>query len=379
MIDSQTRGALLRVARALWCATAVACRGSADAGDATPPHVSGDILLGADSPKLAYITAETVTLRRERTVAVLPAQVVLDEAHTVRVTSPVAGRAQSVDVQPGSVVHRGQVLARLISGDLAQAQSDLVKAKATLEQTARALTRVRDLYEHHVAAAKDLEQAQNDAAQARAEVDRAAARVRSFGDQGEDVAGVYMLRAAIGGVVVDRLLSAGTEVRPDAGTPLFVISNLDTLWLTANVSQRDLPNVRTGSHLEFASEAVPNRRFTAIVTYVSNSLDPTTRTATIRATLPNPGGVLRAQTSGTARLVTPATTPFLVVPDAALVTQGAEIVVYVELARGRYARRVVTTTDDDGAFATVVSGLQPGDRVVTAGSLQLAAEANRLR
>src|SRR5258708_8098270 len=266
------RNAPRRVACLVMCAAVVACKATPGESGSPPPSSSTDIVLGAESPKLAYISAESVTIQREKTVAVLPAQLLLDEARTVRVTSPVSGRAQSVDVEPGATVRRGDVLARLMSGDLAQAQSDFVKSRAALEQSAASLARVRDLYEHHVVAAKDLEQAKSDEAQARAEADRAAARVRSLGEQGTEVGGTYVLRAPIAGVVIERALSAGTEVHTDAAGPLFVVSSLDTLWLTASVSQRDLPNVRNGSRLEFTTEAAPDRRFLATVTYVSNSL-----------------------------------------------------------------------------------------------------------
>src|SRR5580704_8448938 len=197
----ETRNAPSFIARVLVCVALTACKATPDANGSPPLHASTDIVLGADSPKLASIGAEGVTLRHEKTVAVLPAQLVLDETRTVRVTSPVSGRAQSVDVQPGGTVQRGDVLARLVSGDLAQAQSDVVKARATLEQTTAALARARDLYEHHVIAARDLEQAKNDEAQARAELERAAARVQSLGEQGggQDVGGVYALRSPIGG------------------------------------------------------------------------------------------------------------------------------------------------------------------------------------
>ena len=355
----------------------VACTAAPDARGAPPPHPPDQVVLGSTSPKLAYISTDTVVVRYEKTIATLPAQLVLDETHTVRVSSPVTGRAESVNVQAGDEVQRGAPLARLVSGDLGQIRSDLAKARAAFDQASTNLTRTRDLFEHHVAAGKDLEQAKNDEAQARAEMLRAEARVRGLGDQPTDIAGAFILRAPITGIVVDRSLSPGTEVRPDATAPLFVISELDNLWLVANVNQRDLALVRPGSRLEFTTDAVPGKRFVATVTYVSNDLDPGTRTAIVRATLPNPGRQLRAQTSGVARLLAPSATPLLVIPTTALVTHGAQTVVFVELQRGRYVRRPVTVVDDDGKLATIGAGLQSGDRVVTAGSVLLSAEADR--
>ncbi|MEO6878334.1 MAG: efflux RND transporter periplasmic adaptor subunit [Gemmatimonadaceae bacterium] len=356
-----------------------ACKAAPSASATAAPRDTNEVILGPTSPQLAYIGTDTVVLRHERTVAVLPAQLALDEVHTVRVMSPLTGRAESVDVQLGDVVQRGAALARLSSGDLAQIRSDVAKARAALSQDSTTLVRTRDLYEHHVAAAKDLEQATNDEAQARAEAVRTEARLRGLGDRATDIAGTYVIRAPISGTVVGVSLSAGTEVRADAASPLFVISALDTLWLVANVYQRDLAMVHAGSSLDFTTDAVPNRHFLATVTYVGNDLDSATHTATVRASLPNPGRILRAQTSGEARLLTPTDTPLLTIPTTALVTHGSEIVVFVEVRRGQYARRVVTVADDDGKVATITSGLQPGERVVTTGTLLLAAEADRAR
>jgi cobalt-zinc-cadmium efflux system membrane fusion protein len=368
-----------KVAAVIAVVSISACKSSPDTVSAAAARNPDEVVLGPSSPKLAYIRTDTVALRHEKTVAVLPAQLALNEAQTVRVASPVTGRAVSVDVQPGDVVQRGAALAHLVSGDLAQVRSDLAKARAALAQATNSLARTRDLFEHHVAAAKDLEQATNDEAQARAEANRAEARVEGLGDQPGSIAGTYVLRSPISGIVVERSVSAGTEIRPDAANPLFVISGLDSLWLVANVYQRDLATISRGSRLDFTTDAAPGRHFIATVTYVGNNLDPATHTAIVRASLRNPARALRAQTTGEARLLAPTTSPILVIPTAALVTHGAQTVVFVELQRGRYARRVVTVGDDDGTSATIVSGLQPGVRVVTTGSLLLAAEADRTR
>jgi hypothetical protein len=67
----------------------------------------------------------------------------------------------------------------------------------------------------------------------------------------------------------------------------------------------------------------------------------------------------------------------LVVPTRALVTHGNNIVVYLEIARGRYVRRVVAVGDDDGTTAVILSGIGPSDRVVIDGSLFLEGESER--
>jgi cobalt-zinc-cadmium efflux system membrane fusion protein len=333
------------------------------------------------SGKLAYIRVETPGVRRERVIASLPAQVVMNEDRTVRVLTPVAGRIATLDARMGDVVAAGAPLAHIISGDMAQAASDFTKARATAAQAAAALARVEDLYQHHVAALRDVEQARSDDQQARAELARARSRLTALGSDGASgdagVSSQYVLRAPIGGVVVDRTANPGAEVRPDVPTPLFTLTSLDVVWLTASVYQRDLAAIHRGVKLRFTTDAVPGREFDATVTYVSGALDPQTHTATVRAEVPNVDHLLRPQETGTARVLAPETSPVLVVPTRALVTHGTNTVVYLEIAPGRYVRRVVTVGSDDGAMAVILSGVGPTDRVVVDGSLFLEGESER--
>ncbi len=360
----------------LSCAIVLAGCGAKPQADEQPvAKKTEEIVIAADSPKLGAIASDSVRTVHDRVVSVLPAQVVLDESRTVRVFSPVTGRIRTLDASAGDVVAVGAPLAHIVSADAAQAASDQIKADAIVAQTNAALTRAEDLFAHHVIAQKDLEQARSDAAQARAESARAHQRSTQLGDAAID--GPYVLRAPIGGVVVERLANPGAEVRPDAATQLFTISSLESLWLTAAAPQRDLPSVHRGSKLVFTTDAAPGRRFEATVTWVSDQLDPATRTATLRAELPNADHALRALVVGDARLLAADATPHLVIPSRALVTRGGETVVFVEHSKGHYERRLVKTGDDDGTLAVVTEGLKAGERVVTTGSILLAAEAER--
>jgi membrane fusion protein, heavy metal efflux system len=350
----------------------IGCHGSASTV-AAPAAVSQDeVRFDAGSPKLHYLGYDTVRGRTEKVVAVLPAQLMMDEDHTVRVASPVTGRIRRLLAAPGDRVTAGQPLAFIASSDLAQATSDAAKAEAALTQATAAVTRARDLEAHQVIAHKDLEQAESDAAAARAEAERARARVALLGATGDR--GDFVLRAPLRGEILQRSANPGAEVRPDAVDPLFVISALDTLWLTAGLYQRDVTEVHRGDRLAFTTDAMPGRVLTATVTYVSAALDSLTRTATLRAALANPDRLLKPAMFGEARLLAADHDGEPVVPTTALVTHGAGSVVFLRVAPGRFIRRPVTVTDDDGTLATIGSGLHPGDVVVTRGSVLLSAE-----
>jgi cobalt-zinc-cadmium efflux system membrane fusion protein len=314
---------------------------------------------------------------QERVVATLPAQVAMDEDHTVRIISPVVGRVTALLARPSDRVAGGQVLARIASGDLAQAASDLVKAEASAHQAEESLTRAQDLYDHGVIALKDLEQARTDDAQARAERDRARLRAGQLGAKEQAVQGDYVVRAPFAGTIVDRSANPGGEVRNDNGQVLFTLSSLDTVWIVASAYEHDLPNVRRGNLMQFSTESVPGRAFDARVLRVSRVLDTQTHTATLTAAVANPGGILCPQMFGEARVMAPDQDRDPVVPTAALVTQGAGTVVFVEAEPGRFVRRPVTVGQDDGVTAVITNGLRVGERVVTRGSLLLAGEMVR--
>ena len=343
---------------------------SADTPAATTTAALPPGVVQLEPPEMAQISIDTVRVRTQRVIATLPAQLLLDENKTVRVVSPVAGRIRTLDAQPGDIVRAGQALAHIVSSDLAQAQSDRAKAVAASQQSGTALVRAESLYVHKVIALKDLQQAQADAASDKAELGRTEQRVRQLG-AGESPEGDFVLTAPLAGEIVDRDANPGLEVVANGSTNLFTISSLETLWLTAQAYQQNLSQVHRGQHVVFTTQAMPDRRYDAVVTYVGGSLDETTRTAIVRATLENPGRLLRAQTFGEVRLYAADSSHVPTVPVTALVTAGPETIVFVEIGPNRFARRTVTVNGDDGDMAAISDGVQPGDLVVTRGSILL--------
>ena len=365
------------IARRLWLGLAlaapVACNkgASADTAASSPPPQlpAGTVVL--EPPEMSALSIDTVRERKQRVVATLPAQLLLDEDKTVRVLSPVTGRVRTLDARPGDEVTAGQSLLHIVSSDLAQAQSDKAKADAASLASTAQLVRSESLYVHKVIALKDLEDARAQAAQDRAEAERAAQRVRQLaGGQSSDP-GDFVLRSPIAGEVVDRQANPGQEVSADAGNPLFTISGLETLWVTAQAYEQNLTHVHRGQHLVFTTGAMPDHRYDAVVTYVGGALDSTTRTAIVRATLANPGRVLKAATFGDVRLYAPDTSHVVAVPVTALVTSGQQTVVFVQTGPTRFLRTPVTVGEDDGEMASITDGLKAGDLVVSRGSILL--------
>ena len=355
----------------------VACRDGSAVPASSGSQRPNQIRLAANSPKLAMLAVDTARAVNSRVIATLPALVVTNEDHTVRIATPVAGRIVELLARAGDHVTAGQPLARIRSGDIAQVSSEAAKAAAGSAAARSSLVRASDLYEHKLISSRELEQARNDADQARAELDRASRRATQLGVSGRGVEGDYLLRAPMAGVVIERLANPGLEVRPDNGAALFTVSSLSSVWLSVSVPQRDLSLVHRGARLHFTTEAVPGRSFDARVNFVSDALDPASRAATARAVIENGDGALRVQTSGEAQLIVEDASSSVAIPTRAVVTRGDQTVVFVAIAPGTFERRVVTVRDDDGTTSTLSAGLAPGERVVTTGSLLLSGEMDR--
>ncbi len=143
------------------------------------------------------------------------------------------------------------------------------------------------------------------------------------------------------------------------------------------VFERDLHLVNAGDEATITTTAYPGERFTGRVNYVSEVIDPTTRTARVRVAVPNPRGRLKPEMFASIALGVGSSEPVLTVPASAVFTENGRSWVYVSTTGGHFVRRSIEVDQDEGADRRVLSGLRPGDRVVTAGALLLREEEEK--
>ena len=176
---------------------------------------------------------------------------------------------------------------------------------------------------------------------AKAELERTQARLRLYAGQDAIVDEMLQLRSPIAGIVADRAVARGQEVRPDqmlaseeqATRPLFVITDPSRLWLWLDVAEVDLAGFRPGQVLTLRARAYPDRQFQGRVDLVGASLDPATRTVRVRGLVTNPDGALKAEMYVTADVTDPAVAaPGVEVPSKAIYLDGDRRWVFVEEA-----------------------------------------------
>lgn len=338
-----------------------------------PTQFSNRILrYPAGAPQLAYLRVEQAEASPVPSLEPLHGRIAYDDNVTARVSSPIAGRVVKIGAQAGDKVAAGQPLLWLDSPDYAQALADLHKAEADLRLKQLALVRAKMLFENEVLARKDFEAAENDVHQSVAEAERARARFHNLNPGGAGREG-FALRAPLAGIVTERQANPGSEVRPDAPAPLFVVTDPARLWAIVDLPEKDLGKVRAGQPVSVEVDAYPGERFPAKILAIGDVVDPATRRVVVRCQLSNEKRLLKPEMYAR---ITPSAegAPLPRVPNPALVTEGLHTYLFIETEPGVLEKRRVVLAFRGQEASYVKEGLAAGERVVTAGALLLNAE-----
>ena len=313
-------------------------------------------------------------------------RIALDEDASVQITPPFSGRVVSVAAKAGDRVAKGQVLLSAQASEVAQARSDLAAAQAALT-TAKAQAEVaitnaarqQALFKINGAALKDVQQAQSDATGARDTLrsDEAAlalvrARLDVLQASGSGTEALATMRAPIAGVVTQRQVGPGQYLNATsngATTPIFTVSDLSRVWLSADVREEDADKLHPGAAVTATVPGLPGRTFHAHIDYVAPALDPATRRLSVRATLPNPDGALKPEMFADFALDAGPAAQELGVPGSAVIYEGDTARVWVAGPGRALGLRQIRAGRTQGGEVQVLSGLQPGERVVTSGAI----------
>ncbi len=351
-----------------------ACQDKTEAPAAAPLPIIENQQLRYPSghPQLKLLVTQAAEAAQSITVE-LPARLVWNEVKTQRVLPAYAGRVTRIAADVGQQVQAGQLLAQLSSAEFGAAQADSARAQAEAQLAEQNLARAQSLFEAGVVARKDYEQVQAEALRAQAERARAQARTRLHGG-GSEVNQQLALRADMAGVVVERNLNPGQEVRPEGGAqPLFVVSDPSVLWVQIDAQEADLGDLRPGSTVSLFVSALRGESVPATVQAVTDQIDPTSRTIKVRAVVANPQRLLKNEMLGRVRYQR-RVAQSVAVPASAVFLHGTQHRVFVEGAPGLFAPRDVRVVHEGTQQVLIGQGLQVGERVVTENGLLLERE-----
>lgn len=279
----------------------------------------------------------------------------------VSVRAPVTERITQLGFTDGAFVRRGQMLAVLAQG---QETALLSSAQARVREAEQQLARVTELHRRGFATNASLDARTANAAAARAAANEAGA---SISDR--------VVRAPFSGMVSLRRISVGAVVT--AGDEIATISDTSSIKLDFTVPETMLANVRVGQSITAKAAAFSELEFEGRIQAIDPVINPQTRTATLRAVLPNRAGMLKPGMLLNVSISSDARTS-VAVPELALVREGNQSFVYTVGKDGKAKRLPVTTGGRDGTLVEITEGLSGGDRIVTEGVVKLS-EGARVR
>jgi len=294
---------------------------------------------------------------------------------TTPVVSQISGPVARVLVVPGERVTQGQPLLEVSSPDVVQARNTFFKDRDALNLARQVYRRDQDLYEHHAIAQADVEQAESAQTQAQADLDAATQALSILGESNPAAAAsappTIPVKAPIAGTVVERDVAPGQLVQGGA-TQCFVISDMSTVWVLANVYQSDLGYVHVGDPVAIQTDAYP-QTFHGRIQFIGTALDPTTRTLQARIETSNPRGELKKSMYVTALIQAGTARGIIAVPDAAVLRDDQNVpFVYVRAGQNnQFARRTVSIGDSENGFTEITAGLRAGEPVVGNGGIFL--------
>ncbi|MBD5803492.1 Cation efflux system protein CusB precursor [Azoarcus sp. Aa7] len=285
-------------------------------------------------------------------------RVAINERTTVDVAPRFEGWIERLHVSAsGDPVRRGQALFSVYSPELVSAGSEL--------QIAERLQ--RDAATDPAAA----ESARRLADATRARVSNWQMKLPEGAKTGN---GRLTFTSPANGIVLEKKAVEGMRFMP--GEALYRIADLSSVWVLADVYERDLARVRPGQSATVTLDAFPGRSFPAKVAYLYPTLDAATRTVSIRLELANAEGLLRPGLFAHAEVATGKAAPVLTVPASAMIDSGERQVVLVAQDEGRFLPKVVKVGRRGSEHIEIIEGIAAGERVVVSANFLIDAESN---
>jgi cobalt-zinc-cadmium efflux system membrane fusion protein len=330
------------------------------------------LFVPTESPLRKRLVVATVAAAQPTHTIDMPGVVEADPAKTVNILPPLTGRLTELKVKLGDTVKTGQVVAVINSPDLGQAYSDADKARDALDFAKRALDRGEGVNTAGANATKDLEQIKSNYNQALAEFNRAEERLKTLGVSNdvtvkESKSRLLIITTPVGGTITALNNGTGSYIN-DPTSAIMTVSDLDNVWITANVPENLVSTLHKGQSADITLDAYPGQTWQGKISSVSAVLEPDTHRNKARISFKNADGRLKPNMYANVKLAT--TQPGkLMIPTSALLMNNDSITVFVESAPWTFIRRIVSIGSEEGDHVSVLSGLSANERVIVSGGV----------
>ena len=346
----------------------VACSGKEDPKAEAPPKATVEPDLDANNFKVDHpdqFPLATAVEYKDVPALQVTGAVQPDIARAVPVVSLASGRVVEIKARLGDVVKKGQLLLRVQSSDVTGAYQNYLKAVNDERLARQQFERAQLLYEKGAIAQSALESAQAAEGDAKVDLNAAIEQLRLLGVDKDHPSGIVDVVAPISGVITDQQVTNAAGIQGLSGPNPFTISDLSYVWIVCDVYENDLDAVHVGETADIHLNAYPGKVFKGRIDNILPVLDPTLRTTKVRIEVPNPG-LMRVGMFVTATFFGKQPEAHAAIPATAILHLHDREWVYAPIGSGHFKRlEVVTGKLLPGNMQEVVSGLKPGDQVVS--------------
>jgi membrane fusion protein, heavy metal efflux system len=305
-----------------------------------------------------------------------------NEDMSVQVFTPYQGRIIALFASVGDDVKKGQTLFTIDSPDLLTAESTLIAAAGVLELTTRSLARLAELYKTLAISQRELEQAKSDQQTAEGNLRAGRDSVRLFGKTDAEIDRIVATRSAdptlvvpspITGRITARNAAPGLFVQPASPPAPFVVTDINTMWMLADVAEADSPAFRVGQEVQVRINAFPGRTFDGKITTIGASVDPNTRRVLVRSEIKDPQHELRSGMFAVFTITVGPPVRSVGIASDGIVREGdGTMTIWVTADRRRFTRRAVRIGDIHNGFRQILEGVRIGELAATEGALFLS-------
>ena len=335
-----------------------------EGGDDAVGSSAGEVKISTEKVQKLGVKTEAAALRELARQVRAAGRVEIDERRLHNVAPKFEGWVERLHVNAtGQPVAKGQPLFEVYSPELVSAQREYVVAAkgvvALKDASAEMQSGMRQLAEASLARLRnwDISEEQIKALAAGGE----AKRSLSF-------------RSPVGGVVLEKKAVAGMRFMP--GEMLYQIADVSSVWVLADVFERDIAQVKVGQKVRLTINAYPEKIFSGTIAYIYPTLKAETRTVPVRIELANPGGLLKPAMYASVELAVGARDKVVTIPVSAVIDSGTRQIVLLQKSAGRFEPREVKLGARSDEYVEVREGIAAGDAVVVAANFLIDAESN---
>ena len=341
-------------------------------GDGAPPpaqviQVADMNLISIDSKGVAKFPLAAAGQIESASELTATGTVFPDIAREIPVISLANGRVVDIKARLDDNVRKGQLLLKVQSPDITSAFNAYLKAANDKHMADKAYVRADDLFKHGAISQAMLEAAEDTAKDAKADLTAAEEQLKTLGVDKNHPSSIVNVYAPISGVIVTQNVTnaSAAGVNLSGSATAFTIADLSTVWIVCDVYENDIPKLQLGQEAKIKLNAWPDRPLTGRVSDIGPILDPTLRTAKVRIEVPNPG-FLKLGMFGTATFTSRNKEAHAVVPVEAVLHLHDRDWVFLPAGGNQFKRTEVHAGNMlDGNRQEILSGLQPGQQVVT--------------